>query len=165
MPDGKQVYFAGNDGQDWRMYVQSLAGGPPHAFTPAIMVLPEANEAHLVSPDGKWAFSRDANGKPWIYSLEGGAARPVSGLADSDAWINWSTDGRSGYVCQDNITRALVFRLDLASGKRQLLTELAPSDPAGLTAVTPVRVTPDGKIFVYSFDRDLSSLFLAKDIK
>jgi hypothetical protein len=89
----------------------------------------------------------------------------VLGLNPSDIWINWSGDGRFGYVCQDEITRAPVFRIELATGKRQFLTELAPSDPAGLTAILPVRITPDGKFFAYSHERALSSLFLARGLK
>lgn len=27
MPDGESIYFAGNDGHSWRMYVQNIAGG------------------------------------------------------------------------------------------------------------------------------------------
>ncbi len=165
MPDGKQVYFAGNDGQGWRLYIQALSGGAPRAFTPPIMMVPEANEAHLVSPDGKWAFARDVNGKPWLYPLPGGNPRPVPGLAAGDAWINWASDGRSAYLCQNDITRAEVIRLDLATGKRQLLTQLAPTDPAGVTAVTPVRITPDGKFYAYSYHRSLSTLFLARGLK
>ena len=76
-----------------------------------------------------------------------------------------ASDGHSAYVYQNDITRAAVFRLDLATGKRQFLTELAPSDPAGLTDVTPVRITPDGKFYAYSYNRALSTLFLARGVK
>jgi hypothetical protein len=31
MPDGKRIYFAGNDGQNWPMYAQDLDGGAPRA--------------------------------------------------------------------------------------------------------------------------------------
>ncbi|MBZ5566163.1 MAG: protein kinase, partial [Acidobacteriia bacterium] len=165
MPEGNKIYFAGNDGRDWRMYVQDIAGGAPRAFTPPISVFPKVFESHLVSPDGQWVFARDANGKAWLYPVSTGKPRPAPGLAPGDIWINWSGDGRFGYVSQDDITHAQVFEVDLASGKRKLLAELAPSDPAGLTAVVPVRITSDGKFYAYSFDRALSSLFLARGLK
>jgi serine/threonine protein kinase len=38
MPDGKAVYFAGNDGHGWRMYIEDVAGGAPRAVTPLISV-------------------------------------------------------------------------------------------------------------------------------
>ena len=165
MPEGKGVYFAGNDGHDWRLYTQDLSGGAPRAFTPPISVFTKGYESYLVSPDGNWAFARDVNGKAWLYPLAGGNPQQVLGLTPKDIWINWSADGRFGYVCQDDITHAPVSRIDIATGKRQLLTDLGPSDPAGLTSIIPVRITPDAKFFAYSYDRALSNLFLVSGVK
>jgi serine/threonine protein kinase len=165
MPEGTGIYFAGNDGHDWRLYLQDLSGDAPRSFTPPISVFTKGYESHLVSPDGKLAFARDVNGKAWLYPLTRGEPRPVAGLAPNDVWINWSDDGRFGYVSQDDITHAEVFRIDLATGRRQLITELGPSDPAGLTAIVPVRITPEGKFYAYSYNRALSSLFLVRGVK
>jgi Tol biopolymer transport system component len=165
IPNGTGVYFAGNDGHDWRLYAQDLSDSTPRAFTPPISVFNKGYESYLVSPDGKWAFARDVTGKGWLYPLAGGTPQPVPALTPTDIWINWSADGRFGYVCQDEITHAPVFRVDVATGRRQLLTELGPSDPAGLTAIVPIRVTPDAKFFVYSYDRALSNLFLVSGAK
>lgn len=165
MPKGKRVYFAGNDGHDWRLYTQDLSGSKPRPFTPPISVFTKAFESYLVSPDGKWAFARDETGKAWLYPVAGGKPQPVPGLTPRDNWINWSGDGRFGYVCQDEITHAPVFRVDLATGARKLLKDLGPSDPAGLTSIVPVRVTPDAKYFAYSYDRALSNLFIVTGVK
>ena len=45
-----------------------------------------------------------------------------------------------------------------------MVARLGPSDPAGLVGVVPVRVTPDGKTFAYSYNRSLSDLFLAEGV-
>jgi Tol biopolymer transport system component len=50
MPDGKGVYFAGDDGHGWKMYVQDLAGGSPRSVTPPISVGPSHFESHLFRP-------------------------------------------------------------------------------------------------------------------
>jgi sugar lactone lactonase YvrE len=165
MPDGKEIYFAGNDGHGWRMYVEEIAGGAPRPVTPPISVKVEYIESDLVSPDGKFIFARDLSGKGWLYPLAGGEPRPVSGLAPEDIWTNWSVDGRSSYVYQDKKTYAELYRLNLSTGKRQLVTTLAPSDPAGLTDVRPVRITPDGKSYAYSYDRALSELYLVQGVR
>ena len=162
---GTGIYFAGNDGHDWRLYTQDRSGGTPRAFTPPISVFTKGFESYLVSPDGKWAFARDVTGKAWLYPVAGGKPRPVLGLTPRDIWINWSDDGRFGYVCQDEITHAPVSRIDLGTGERKLLTDLGPSDPAGLTSIIPIRVTPDAKFFAYSYDRALSNLFLVTGVK
>ena len=165
LPSGEGVYFAGNDGHDWRLYTLDLAGGAPRAFTPSVSLFANRYESHLVSPDGKWAFARDLNAKGWLYPLAGGSPEALEGLTPRDAWINWSGDGRCGYVYDNDTTRAQVFRIQIANGNRQLVTELGPSDPAALTSVLPVRVTPDARFFAYSFDRALSNLFLVTGVK
>lgn len=165
MPDGKEIYFAGNDGHEWRMYVESLSGGAPRPITPAVSVKVEYVESNLVSPDGKLFFARDLSGKGWLYRLDRSGPQAVPGLMPEDIWTNWTADGRSAYVYQDKKTLAELYRLDLTSGKRVLVRTLAPSDSAGLTDVRPVRITPDGKTYAYSYDRALSVLYLGRDVK
>jgi hypothetical protein len=165
MPGGKEVYFAGNDGHEWRMYAQDLAGGAPRAFTPPLSVNTKEIESHLASPDGKFVFARDLNGSGWLYTLAGGEPRPVAGLTADDIWINWSGDGRAAYVDQDEKTHAQVFCIDLSTGNRQLVAVVGPADPAGLTSIETVRITPDGKSYAYSYDHSLSDLYLAEGVK
>ena len=164
MPDGKGIYFAGNDGHEWRMYLQDAAGSP-RGVTPSISVKPTHFETHLVSSDSKFIFARDLSGKGGIYPIAGGSARAIPGWMPEDVWINWSADGRSAYVYHDEKTSAPVYRLDLNTGKRELITTLAPADPAGVTAVLNVRMTADGKAYAYSFDRELSDLFLVEGVR
>ena len=165
MPGGKEVYFAGNDGRDWRMYVQDLPSGKPRAFTPAISVDPLEYVGDLVSPDGKLCFERDLNGQGLLYPLAGGKAEVVPGLSAEDVWVNWSSDERSAYIYEDKKTHAEIYRLDLSTGKRQLVTTLAPTDPAGMVGIVPVRITPDGKSYAYSYNRSLSDLYLVEGVK
>jgi len=162
MPDGRAVYFAGSDGQGWRMYVQDIVGGAARAVTPFISVKRNHWESHLVSADGKLMFARDVNGKGMLYPLAGGEPREIPGWSSEDMWVNWSADGHSAYVYRDEKTSAPVYRLDLATGKREQVATLAPGDPAGVTAVLNVRMTADGKTYGYSFSRELSDLFLVE---
>ncbi len=165
MPDGKAIYFAGDDGQGWRMYIQGIAGGAPHAVTPLISLKRNHFESHVVSSDGKLMFARDVNGKGQLYPIAGGEPRAVPGWMPEDLWINWSADGRSAYIYDDDKTSAPVYRLDLNTGKRDLAATLAPSDSAGVTAIVNVRMTPDGKSYAYSFSRELSDLFLVEGVR
>ena len=165
MPDGKTIYFASDDGHGWRMYVQDLVGGAPRNVTPLISVEPAHFESHVVSPDGKFAFARDLNGKGQLYSLAAGKPQSLPGWLPKDIWITWSADGRSAYVYHDEKTSAPVYRLDVATGKRELVMTLAPTDSSGVTAIVNVRITPDGKSYAYSFDRELSDLFLVENVR
>jgi hypothetical protein len=69
-------------------------------------------------------------------------------------------DGRSVYVYHDDKTSAPLYQLELATGTRELITTLAPSDVAGVTTIVNVHMTADGKTYAYSFSRELSDLFL-----
>jgi Tol biopolymer transport system component len=82
-----------------------------------------------------------------------------------DIWITWSADGRAVYVYHDEKISALVYRLDLATGKRELVTTLAPGDSAGVTSVLNVRMTADGKTYAYSFLKEMSDLFLVEGVR
>jgi eukaryotic-like serine/threonine-protein kinase len=165
MPDGKAVYFAGADGQGWRMYLQDCNGGPARAVTPLISLKRNHSESHLVSPDGKLMFARDLNERGKLYPIAGGEPGAIPGWMPEDMWVNWATDGKSAYVYQDNKTSATVYRLDLSTGKRVQVAMLAPSDVAGVTAVLNVRMTADGKTYAYSYYRELSDLFLVAGLK
>ena len=165
MPDGKAIYYASDDGHGWRMYVQDLAGGLPRGVTPLISVESAHFESHVVSPDGKFAFARDLNRHGQLYSLLGGGSKAIPGWLPQDIWITWSADGRSAFLYHDEKTSAPVYRLDLTTGKRELVRTLAPNDSAGVTAIVNVRMTPDGKSYAYSFDRELSDLFLVDGVR
>ncbi len=165
MPDQKAVYFANDDGHGWRMYVQDLAGGAARAVTPVISVRTHYFESHVVSPDGKLMFARDLSGKGVLYPIAGGESRLLPGWMPEDVWVTWSTDGRSVYVYQDEKTSAPVYRIDLATGKRDLVATLAPSDSDGVTSIVSVRMTADGKTYAYSFTRELSDLFMVTGVR
>ena len=80
-------------------------------------------------------------------------------------WVNWSNDGRSGYIRDQTDVPARIFRLDLSTGKRQFLFELAPEDSVGLSRIRNVKVAPDGKSYAYTYERSLSELYLVEGVK
>ena len=45
------------------------------------------------------------------------------------------------------------------TGRRDLLKEIVPTDPAAIHAHLTLVVTPDGKGYAYSVNRKLSDLF------
>ena len=54
---------------------------------------------------------------------------------------------------------------DVETGARRLWKEIVPPDPAGVLAVGPIVITPDGKSCVYSYRRALDDLFLVTGLK
>ena len=161
-PDGKRVLFSADEpGKGVRLYVQDLSGGTPKAITN------EGVNGSLIaiSPDGKQVAMVGADQIPTILTLESGETRPISGLVVGEAPIAWSDDGRSLYVYRLGEVPATVNRLDLATGRKLLWKQLVPPDVSGVTDISSVLITPDGKNYVYEYGRTLSDLYLVNELK
>jgi len=161
-PDGTCVVFSGNQpGRGIRLYVQALAGGPPRPLTPEGIRI----TWHPVSPDGRTVAAVGPGERVLLYPLRGGEPQTVPGFVEGDRPFRWSADGRALFLLRDGEVPAPVFRLDLATGRREPWKEFMPSDPAGVGLINPVFLTPDGRHYVYSFRRVLSDLYLAEGIR
>jgi len=118
----------------------------------------------LVSPDGRFCFARDLSGIGWLYSLAGSEPQVIKGLLRGDKWIGWGSNSQSAFVFQGQKTEALIFQLDPVSGRRKLVGKAVPQDPSGVTSVDPVRITPDGKAYAFTYNRSLSDLFVVQGV-
>jgi hypothetical protein len=58
-----------------------------------------------------------------------------------------------------------VYRVDLATGNRQLFKEIVPADPAGAQSIPSLKFSADGKSYVYSLGRWLSDLYVVDGLK
>jgi len=164
LPDGKRVLVAGTEpGHGTRLYLRDLENGKARLATPGDIRI--SFTGITVSPDGKSATAISSDGAVSILSLESGQARPIPGLAAGELPVQWSEDGRSLYVCRPQGLPAKIFRVDLVTGERSLWKEIAPSDPAGVFGIEPIRLTRDGKSYVYSYRRLLTDLYLVEGLK
>jgi hypothetical protein len=159
LPDEKTLLFEGNEpGRARRDWLQGVGGGKPLPITPEGMV------GHRVSPDGKLLVAVDLKQRFWLYPIDGGQPRAISGIAPGEDVVRWSADGKHLFVVSGGIP-AKVYRVEVITGRRQLIYTLAPSDAAGLWSIGPVLLTPDGKSYVYSDYRILSDLYLATGLR
>ena len=60
---------------------------------------------------------------------------------------------------------ARVDLCDVATGARRPWKVIVPPDPAGVLAISPILITPDGKSYAYSYRRLLDDLFLVTGLK
>ena len=153
-PGDRRIVFAGagTDGGP-RSYVQDLEGGAPRAITPT-GVAPARN---TVSPDGKWLAAGSPGGVR-LFPVDGGEPKSVPETQRADQPIRWNSDGTVLYVRNGRLP-ARIFGVDVASGKRTLLHELAPADRVGASGVQEVRLTPDGTSYVFGFIQTLHNLY------
>jgi Tol biopolymer transport system component len=162
LPDGKRVVFLGRAGPGaLRVYVQNLEGGEPRAVSPEGM----SPGYVAVSPDGRFIAARGADSKIAIYPVDGGAARPLAGAETGEDPILWSTDGGSLYAYRRREAPAQVFKLDIATGRRELWKTIAPADRSGLVSINNIVMTPDARSQAYAYERILTSLEVVEGLR
>jgi DNA-binding winged helix-turn-helix (wHTH) protein len=159
LPDGRSIVFAGREtGQETRMYLRPLSGGPARAITPPGVAVHQ----NTLSPDG----SRLAApcGERWcLYPLAGGAPQPLAGT-EGRAVIGWSGEDWL-YLRDQQLLPARLFRLRLSTGHLEPWREIAPPDRSGVVGINSVAVTPDGQAYAYSFARLLSDLYVVTGLR
>jgi eukaryotic-like serine/threonine-protein kinase len=99
--------------------------------------------------------------------LDGGASRPIAGVARGERPLQFTADGRYLFF-RSALPRefpARVFRLDVASGRREAWKELMPGEPAGLTSLQPAAISADGQTILFEYSRRLADLYLADGLK
>jgi hypothetical protein len=77
----------------------------------------------------------------------------------------FSTDSRFLFAFGWGQIPTPVYRLDLATGKKQLWKELAPADRTGLEGTSIVRLSADGRSYAYGYTRCLNDLYLVEGLK
>ena len=105
-------------------------------------------------------------GKLLLWSLNGAPEREVGAVEPRDSAIGWSGDSRYLFL-QHNTPgnrSARILRLDIHSGKKELSHELKPPE-AGAYIFGSAKITPDGKYYAFSFQRDRAILYLFKGLR
>jgi serine/threonine protein kinase len=169
-PDGRRILFTGLvPGHALRSYSQETPLGEPKAVTEEGIV------ALSVLPDGKrflaWAPDKGLLGTYYLGSIdETKSARyaSIEGLDLGDIPIRFSADANFLYVRSPGGFGTRIIRVDLSSGHRDVLKEIVP-DPVGFVGLEEkpggIQITPDGKLYVYTYWTVLRDLFLVEGLK
>ena len=95
----------------------------------------------------------------YLFPLSGGAPKRLPGTDSGDWPIRWTADGKGIYVYRRGQLPADVFRVDVATGRKDLVTTFKPPEAPGLASINRALITPDGRSWAYSYQRTLSDLF------
>ena len=160
-PDGNRILFVGAEkGGKKRLFIQDIDGGLPRPFGPEGLTDPH------VSPDGRWVAAMFQDSTKLHVLTSQGEPRQSINLEKSLLPIQWSSDGSSIFARQREGTLTRIYRVDLATGKKELWREIRPPDPAGILRAGSVTfITPDGKTRVSSFFRSLTDLYVVEGLK
>jgi hypothetical protein len=161
LPDGKRIFFNANvRGRVSRCFVVDLAGGAPRP------VGPEGGFCRASSPDGRWLAVIGPDRDLALVDVDGVApARPARGWSKGSTVVQWSDDSRSLFVTTETEVPMSIRRLDLETGRTELVKTLVPPDRAGVQTIAAPIVTRDGRTYAYSYIRLLGDLYLAEGIQ
>jgi hypothetical protein len=97
----------------------------------------------------------------------GGDDVAVPGVEPGDVPVDWADDGRSLFVVSGGGggPSLKVVRLDTRTGARTPWREIRPPDPVGVAGLEGLRVTPDGRSYVYNIRRVVSTLFVVEGLE
>jgi dipeptidyl aminopeptidase/acylaminoacyl peptidase len=163
-PDGKRLLCETVGSGRVRLFVFDLQSGRAMDVPlPAGLSFPDTDPT--LSPDGARIAAVNAKGDVTVVPVAAGAAVKVASGAAGHSLIGWAEDGRHLYLYRIGDVPARVQTLDLASGKLELWRELTLEDLAGVIRIHPIKVTPDGRSWAYSYARVLSDLYLVEGLK
>jgi len=162
-PDGRRLLFvAAEPGGKLRLYVRDLPTGKPRPITEKAYGLARNG----ISPDGLWAAAwGEWTEDLFLLPTDGGQPRTVANTKDLD-FVRWSADGKSFFGVLSGSIPAHVVRVEVATGKRESWTDLAPPERSGLIGIGSVFLTPDGRTYVYGYGRAATSdLYVVEGLK
>lgn len=164
LPDGSRFLIAGTQpNRGTQIFEVSLEGGVAKPVTPEGIGF--GYRSGGISPDGKTLAAIGPDRTVHVYPLNGEEPWRAAGTEPGDIPVQWSEDGRSLYVYRSSDLPTRVDRIDLESGTRALLHELAPGDPAGVFNIDLLHMTRSGEYYAYSYRRLLSTLYLVEGLR
>jgi eukaryotic-like serine/threonine-protein kinase len=158
-PDSKRIVVCGSEtGHLPRCYEQGINGGLPKPITP------EGTMTARVSPNGEAVAAQQTDGNWIIARIRSGEIHALPGqLATKDVIVGWTADSRSVYV-QHGETSARIDRVDVSTGARTILREIAPPDRAGLTSVEVDSFRDDGS-YAYFYLKEPTTIFVVSGVR
>ena len=160
LPDQQHVVVSASvASKTVRGYVVDLQTAAARAFTPEGVRLSPA-----VSPDGRFVAGAGADGHTYLFPVDGGPARSIEAKANERV-LSWASDQKSVYVAATGETGTTIYRVDIATGQRKLFRAISPLDKTGVTYIAPGYITPDGRYYAYSYNRQISELFVVDGLK
>ena len=117
-----------------------------------------------VSPDGKYVVARDASASYMLYSLDGGPDRRLEGAHAGERPHSWSAEGDAVFAFERGKIPSRVFRIDVATGNRELWHAIGPRNPSGVNGINSLIISRDGRSFLASYMRMSAELYLARGV-
>ncbi|HZE20208.1 MAG TPA: protein kinase [Candidatus Angelobacter sp.] len=160
-PDGRALVLSGvESGRGIRLYHFDLES---ESLRP---ISEEGVGVHLglVSPDGKRVMARTAVGTYALYPIDGGPPQALEGIEPGERPHTWSADGTAIFAFERGKVPARIFRVEVATGTRELWHAVTPRFPSGVTGINSILLTQDGHAHAASYQRINVELCIARGV-
>jgi eukaryotic-like serine/threonine-protein kinase len=161
--DGRSFYVSTRDAEwRWSSWLVDVDGGEPRKVP-----LPEGRMLMYdpFSPDGShFVGPCPAKGLFCVYDTKTGEPRPLHGAGSEYYAIKWDAKGIYLRERKHGVPEIL-RRLDPATGRIEVLGEIAPRDTAGALGIGHVVVADGGDAWAYSVLRRLSDLYVVSGLR
>lgn len=162
--NGERIMFAANDSDgNTHIYHQEINGGKPVRFLPSEKGV-KMLSGNVISPNDEFAVLTNAENRLALFRISDGTSSALKNLEDDFYLIRWAGDGESLFIWRRGAVPAIVYKYDLATGKKEKWLELMPKDSRGVYQIGGIKLTPSGKTCIYSYSREFSELYLMEDL-
>jgi serine/threonine protein kinase/Tol biopolymer transport system component len=159
-PDGKHVLLeASKEGEPLRTYEMDLQGGKPQEVGPADLT------GVAVAKDGQKIAGRNSAGEAVVFNRETKKVQLIPGIGPQDGIEKWTKDGQALLVTTSTPWEAQIYRVEVSTGKRNLLQKVELSEKAGSIYNVRAQYAEDGKTYVYNTRRVLGSLYVVEGLE
>ena len=157
-PNGDSILIRAQErNKPFRLYVQDLVGGLPHALTK------EKQFQAAIAPDGSWVMAKGGAGC-FLYRFDGSSPQPVPWLTPTDQLLPWVVDAHSVLVIVGPWRQIPVHieKVEIATGRRTFFREISPPNQTGVLECNVTDFSRDFNSYAYDATSVFSSLFLVK---
>jgi len=163
LPGETRMLVVGSEpGRGVRAYILEVEARDSRRLRPITPEFITFADQSARAPDGARVAFRSPEGTVMVYPTSDGVVKPAKGFAPDEMPMGWTSDGAALLLI--NQKRHTLLSVDPASGRRNVMRPVTPSDPA-LFGPTEVYLTPDGKSYAGNYGRRRDVLFVASGLR
>ena len=150
---------ASKEGEPLRTYEMDLRGGKPQEVGLADLT------GVAVAKDGQKIAGRNSAGEAVVFNRETKKVQLIPGIGPQDGIEKWTKDGQALLVTTSTPWEAQIYRVEVPTGKRNLLQKVELSENAGSIYNVRAQYAEDSKTYVYNTRRVLGSLYVVEGLE
>ena len=159
-PDGKHLMLVGSaEGEPLRTYEMDLDGGKPQPVGPSDF------RGIRVAKDGMRIVGIKASGEAVIFDTSTKKLQAIPGIGPGESVQGWTDDGQALLLTASTPWEAQIYRVEVGSGKRNLLQKFELEDKAGSSLNMRALYEERSKTYVYNVRRILSNLYIVEGLE